>query len=263
MPLSSRAYYIFAQKGIIVGESSANDALDIAPPQTLSGFQELEYAELHFSQQPPQNIINIREISFSRVMDRFFIQTPHDEKLTKFLFTLIADYYDDAIDGARNANCWAALFEAGTEELGHPPRSCLDFGCGTGGGLTVWRAKDLSTNNSLVGTDLCSRMLGKAKERGMNVIPFPIWERRIKPAYDLVLACYVMHYGVSAEHVQTIASQLADGGLFCANFFKMPLGAIEDTISPAQLELVRWIKNPIHGPIGIFRNYIIGTARAR
>lgn len=257
MPRYSSIHYIFFARGAV--HAGNFSSFRISDANSSEEQDEFQYAEISFVAEIPRRII-IADTAYMRVMDRYFIPEHHCEKMTAFLFGAIADDYDSVIDAARNVGCWRMLIDVGTTYLGRPPRKCLDFGCGTGSGLIAWEQKNLPASSQLFGTDICGKMLSKAAKRGMVTIPFSSWENCREATYDLAVACYVMHYGVSPEHMAVVSDQLMPDGLLCANFFKLSPSQIDCDFALTRFSLIEWKTHPIHGAVGLFRKMQIETA---
>lgn len=165
--------------------------------------------------------------SYARLMDRFYVPVSSNSAVVSALFDLIADMYDELV--GYNTNLVTAQYLLGLvlEDAPDPAR-ILDFGCGTG--IARHALELMGSAAQITGTDISKEMLRHAMERGETVRTIDEW-RAEAARYDGAIACFVLHYGVSSADLIRIASSLAPGARFAANFFKAQHSDIERFIA--------------------------------
>jgi len=160
-----------------------------------------------------------------RLMDRvFFVQEQGSLWASGYaFFEIAAPEYETMISMERNSACAAHLLRSALVAYGGDQSTrVLDFGCGTGVSSTVMQAAGVD----VVSYDCCSAMRDHARRFGLRVVN-AISDCE-SGSIDVVVACYVMHYGIRESDAVELARVLSVGGLLAANFHK-GLGIIEAT----------------------------------
>lgn len=175
---------------------------------------------------------------YTRLMDRFYVPISPNAAVVSAFFDLIADLYDELIGYSVNLETAQHLLSSVLETAPPSPR-ILDFGCGTG--VAREALSELGSDAEIIGTDISTEMLRHAADRGETVLTIDQW-RAETLSYDGAIACFVLHYGVPDLDLVRIASSLAPGGRFAANFFKAggsDIRRLTQLMSDAGLALVR------------------------
>ncbi|MGD0581261.1 MAG: methyltransferase domain-containing protein, partial [Bryobacteraceae bacterium] len=143
---------------------------------------------------------------YTRLLDRFFLPDVPDPRVSVALFELCASVYDDIIERQRNIGTIRRLFELAAYHVARPNMKVLDFGCGTGLASDVLSVASLGPIRAmeLYGTDASPAMLEHAKRRGMNTLSLGEWISLDGECFNVILAAYVLHYGVSDRDIRTI-----------------------------------------------------------
>lgn len=188
----------------------------LAPP---SDWFERGAAEFPFPSQ-----LDAAHASFLRLLDRFYLPTLPSPEVSRALFEIIAQVYDQFTSRDLNREIARVLLDAVVHngmQLNSPVR-ILDFGCGTGIAFEALDelAPPLKHVIELIGTDASPRMLDLARRHGEQVIGFEEWRRLPAGSFDGAIASFVLHYGISQPDVAKLAVQLRRGALFAANYFK-------------------------------------------
>jgi adenine-specific DNA methylase/SAM-dependent methyltransferase len=183
-----------------------------------------------------------------RYLDRFCVVLPIEpgaerQVVLKAFFAWLGPEYEAAIDVPRNLENIYNLFG-----LMSPPlqgERMLDFGCGTG--LAQRVAVQLGIE--LVGVDICEVMQRLAARKGELVItPEALADA---PAFDGIIASYVLHLKPEPRYIEVAWSRLKPGGAWVANFHKGE-GLNEFLAIMADVEASITIQdNPVHGPYAI------------
>jgi Methyltransferase domain len=175
--------------------------------------------------------------TYVRIMDRFYMPEVRDVEVTRAMFDLIADLYDDLADKINLATA-IGLLSAVLE--GAPPSPLLlDFGCGTGIAVEALAAVNIPAR--LLGVDLSDAMLRRAYARGEPVMTIDRWRADETPI-DGAIAAFVLHYGVPEPDLIAIAKRLRPYCRFAANVFKsteVELDKLTATVTAAGLTLVK------------------------
>jgi ubiquinone/menaquinone biosynthesis C-methylase UbiE len=161
----------------------------------------------------------VEESSYSvcRLMDRvYFIKDSDDlESVGIAFFEAIALEYETLVSGTRNVNCARKLINFAVEaQKPRVPQRVLDFGCGTG--LSTKALEEVVPR--VVGYDGSAAMRELTKATGSIVIDS--LDQCSSGSIDLVVACYVMHFGIHESDANELSRILQPQGAIVANFHK-------------------------------------------
>lgn len=151
------------------------------------------------------------------LMDRvYFLKDLNDlESVGIAFFEAIALEYETLISGARNVKCAHKLLRLATEAQNmQMPQRVLDFGCGTG--LSTKALEELVSY--VVGYDGSAAMRGLTKGAGSVVVDS--LSQCPPGSIDMVVACYVMHFGIHESDANELFRITPPGGIIAANFHK-------------------------------------------
>jgi len=168
--------------------------------------------------EPIENDLHGQE--YVRIFENFWLPSRVSDDtrkmLVRSLFSAIASNYDSIVTPEHNLHCYEHLHSLAKELLHRTPDRLLDFGCGTG---LITHTKIGNEVSVLKGFDFCPKMARLAREKGLDVIEGSI-QAIEKEAYDLVLASYVFHYGLTFDDWTTLLSCVAAHGAVLGNFHK-------------------------------------------
>lgn len=160
-----------------------------------------------------------------RLMDRvFLVHGPEGIGAAGIaFFEVAAEEYEALISLERNAACATHLLDSVLEVVGRDQTvRVLDFGCGTGISSLAMQ----KTGVDVVAYDCCAAMRERARRSVLKVVDaLSDCESR---SIDVVVACYVMHFGIRRSDAVDLSRVVAVGGVIAANFHK-GLGASATT----------------------------------
>lgn len=138
-----------------------------------------------------------------------------DPDLVRDFFDMMADSYDLQIEPHRNLSCYEELFER-AQSLVSVTENVCDFGCGP---ATVLSTSIRKKTKCLVGIDSCPGMIRLCGQRGLEVYE-PNQTASLCGQFDVVICCYVLHFGIPESLLDILLGLLSDGGVLVANFHK-------------------------------------------
>jgi predicted TPR repeat methyltransferase len=208
---------------VVPAEYELAPQLQEASPQWLR--TEFEHAIVYKAEHETSEDVHsmegqLRSSGLVRVFEYCWLPEDYSEALhsylVKALFSAIAFTYDDLITAEKNCNCYEHLYEAAKHKKQTLRSRILDFGCGTG---TIMLTRLFAEVDQLTGFDSCAEMVAQAEAKGLTVIPPPA-ENLAGQRFDIILAAYVMHFGVPTADLFRLLRMLEVGGVFAANFHK-------------------------------------------
>ena len=165
-------------------------------------------------------VLSVGLSTYKRVLDRFYLPSNPDPSVSIVLFDLCADLYEQIIDRHRNLATIKLLLDIALAVIQRQKARVLDFGCGTGLSAEVVRMmNDSGACIELHGTDASQKMLCLASKRQIRTISADSWAERSAPQFDIVIASYVLHYGITDVELNAIWHRL-DMGVFVANYYQ-------------------------------------------
>jgi ubiquinone/menaquinone biosynthesis C-methylase UbiE len=179
--------------------------------------------------------IKTPEVSYTRLVDRFYLPENPGPELASALFDLIAEDYDRLTTLEVNRETAKILLSAvapSVREI-HCPIRILDFGCGSGVAVDAARRLEITSDLrfELVGTDISPAMIELARCRGEAIMSIDHWRAQPAASWDGVISAFVLHYDVPHQDLARIARQLRPGGRFAANYFKAATGRVDELTS--------------------------------
>jgi len=139
-----------------------------------------------------------------------------DSLVIKKFFDLIASEYDGIVHKDWNISCYEYLFHRIYDSKINSP-DILDFGCGTG---IISFSNFFDGTPSIVGFDFCEKMLSLARNHGLRTLSASEFDAQVEKSFDLVISCYVFHYGISPDIFFKLVHLLRSGGKLAANLHK-------------------------------------------
>jgi SAM-dependent methyltransferase len=207
-----------------------------------------------------QKTIELAGRSFVRYMDQFFLAQPPDPIIHTALCDHIAGSYQSIIDMERNISNISNLLEIIVNEpvISDLKKICvLDFGCGTGlSAVALSRLQSVRKDRiELIGTDASPAMLERADSNGLRVMTFEEWAKIAPRSFDVVMASFVFHFGLTDDEVSRLSYQLRQHGMIVGNYHKGPQIAVQALSDRfAQNGLFSQVQNAdTNNPILIFR----------
>jgi hypothetical protein len=153
--------------------------------------------------------------TFARFMDTLYAPFPRNPITTIAIFDSCAAAYESLINVDRNTRNIARLLNViDRRSTKSGQLKAIDFGCGTGLSLSALKLLKKPDRFELTGLDAAPHMQSIARSRGM---PLTTMHDTISPQ-DGIFASYVLNGGTSFKDLQWIATTLAPGGLFVANW---------------------------------------------
>jgi len=201
---------------------------DATLPPPLSDFRIVERVELRHCtllvlNEPPSSELDLRLglAGFCRLFENFCFRINNDskdrERILGDFFSYLANDYDEHTHGEQNVRCYDFLLDFARDlHLVDSPR-VLDYGCGTG---TVLSSRITETAASIIGFDISDKIEQIAAARGLMVWNEEALLQCPNEHFDLIVAAYVLHYGISENRVVHLLDCLAPGGIFVANHHK-------------------------------------------
>ncbi len=165
-------------------------------------------------------------------------------------FETVAREYETLVSERRNARCAQQLLSLAANIRGLSVlQRVLDFGCGTG--LSTKALKEMFA--SVVGYDGSAAMRELARGAGSVVVDS--MDQCPSASIDIVVACYVMHFGIHESDANELYRILTPGGIIAANFHKrIALATVTKRLEQAGFSLSQVIDNSAceFGPIVLF-----------
>ncbi|WP_193317041.1 class I SAM-dependent DNA methyltransferase [Janthinobacterium sp. FT14W] len=190
-----------------------------APAERL-GAASIYRSKESFDRENEQIESDLHGQEYVRIFENFWLpsRTSDDTRkmLVRSLFSAISSNYDSIVTPEHNFHCYEHLYALAKELLHRTPDRVLDFGCGTG---LITQTKIGSQVSVLKGFDFCPKMAALARGKGLDVIEGSI-QAIEKEAYDLVLASYVFHYGLTHDDWTMLLSCVTAHGAVLGNFHK-------------------------------------------
>jgi len=162
----------------------------------------------------------LQQHGYTRVFENAYLPSEATElersQLVQLLFRELGPIeYEASIDLATNVGCYEHLYRVAQDVgVAETPR-LLDFGAGPG---TILHSSIPTHVGALFGYDFSALNQARAEARGL---------RMIRPGYstgetfDLVLSCYVFHYGsLQISDLNFVSGLLKSGGVWVGNFHK-------------------------------------------
>lgn len=158
---------------------------------------------------------------YTRIFECYWIpsQISDDVRtaLIQALFSLVASRYESILVSGRNYSCYKHLYSLAINCLQCRPNRVLDFGCGTGIIMCTQVAEDALV---LKGFDISENMASLARKKGMDVLSGQFLVIADEGPFDIILASYVLHYGLNDGEWEVLLASLTDHGALLGNFHK-------------------------------------------
>jgi SAM-dependent methyltransferase len=163
-------------------------------------------------------IENLLQKRFIKLFENTWVPSGFDasanSELVLHYFDYIANQYDSIIDTSWNIACYDFLYNEAMSER-RRPNSVLDFGSGTG---LIVETNFYETLRSVRGFDQCTAMRALSRRRGLNTVCS--LESIKARSLDLIISCFVFHYGLSDAVFDSLVLFLDFGGVLVANVHK-------------------------------------------
>lgn len=191
--------------------------------------------------------------SFYCLLDRVFLYRDSGALWAagQAFFEVAAEEYDTLISADRNQACAEYLLRTAVLiRDGSIPGKVLDFGCGTG--LSALRLRAAGVD--VVGYDCNASMREHARQAGLNVVNTML--ECASDSIDIVVACYVMHFGVRESDALELYRVVPVGGVVLGNFHKgMGIASATAILGGAGFSVATVAARPADGfgPIILFR----------
>jgi SAM-dependent methyltransferase len=162
----------------------------------------------------------IRAAGFLKIFENCWID-PHililgGAAIIPEYFQLIAEEYDTIGCSAWNSSCYEFLAML-VRRNGDHRELVLDFGCGTG---TILETVIFRKATTIYGYDPSDKMRAISSERGLLTLNHTEFNALTEQTFDLILSCYVLHYGISESMFVRLVSLIKAGGHLVANMHK-------------------------------------------